>query len=202
MLTDAEGTTAVHYARQIVTSTVGHRPPTTITLGKHFDEKHGVFVTLHTYPAHDLRGCIGIPYPDLTLKNALEEAAHSVTHDPRFPPLRANELDHIIVEVTILSNPRPLKTSTPPEIPAKIRIGRDGLIIEQGFYKGLLLPQVPVEEHWDIETYLGYACMKAGLTADAWVMPQTKIYTFTGQIFTEQTPHGTIQEKHLNGPQH
>lgn len=202
MLTDAEGTTAVHYARQIVASTVGHCPPTTITLGKHFDEKHGVFVTLHTYPAHDLRGCIGIPYPDLTLKNALEEAAHSVTHDPRFPPLRANELDHIIVEVTILSNPRPLQTSTPQEIPTKIRLGRDGLIIEQGFYKGLLLPQVPVEEHWDIETYLGYTCMKAGLTADAWVMPQTKIYTFTGQIFTEQTPHGTIQEKHLNGPQH
>jgi len=202
MLSIAEGKTAVNYARQIITSTVRHQSQTTVTLGKPFEEKHGVFVTLHTHPEHELRGCIGIPYPELRLKNALEEAARSATHDPRFPPLGADELKHVIIEVTILSNPRPLQASSPEETASKIRIGRDGLIIEQGFNKGLLLPQVPVEEDWDVETYLGYACMKAGLPADAWVMPQTKIFTFTGQIFSEQNPEGTIQEKHLNGPQH
>lgn len=202
MLTAAEGTTAVHYARTIVTDTVTHHATPSPSLTPIFKEKHGVFVTLHTHPAHDLRGCIGIPYPDMPLKDALIEAARSATHDPRFPPLHPTELDHIIIEVTILSTPTPITITNPQDLLHKIKIGRDGLIVEQGYHKGLLLPQVPVEEDWDVETYLGYTCMKAGLPADAWLLPTTKFSSFTGQIFTETTPHSSIQEKHLHGPQH
>ncbi len=202
MLSATEGTTAVQFARKTVASTVQHQMHATQNLTKIFQEKHGVFVTLHTHPNNELRGCIGIPYPELRLKDALIEAARSVTHDPRFPPLEPEELDHIIVEVTILSSPKPVTADSPREYLSKIQVGRDGLIVEQGIRKGLLLPQVPVEEDWDVETFLGYTCMKAGLSADAWVMPNTKIYSFTGQIFTEQTPNGPIQEKHLNGTVH
>jgi len=202
MLSLDEGTTAVHYARTVVTNTVTHHPTKTPSLPSTFHDKHGVFVTLHTHPDHDLRGCIGIPYPELTLKDALTEAAHSVTHDPRFPPLDESELDNIIVEITVLSPPKQITVNSPQDYPKKIQVGRDGLIIEQGIYKGLLLPQVPIEEGWDAETFLGYTCMKAGLPADAWLLPRTRLFSFTGQIFTEETPHGPIQEKHLHGPQH
>ena len=202
MLSTAEGTTAVQFARQVVASTVRNQAHASQKLAKIFQEKHGAFVTLHTHPDNELRGCIGIPYPELRLKDALIEAAHSVTHDPRFPPLEAEELDHVIVEVTILSSPKPITVNSPQDYLTKIKVGRDGLIVEQGFHRGLLLPQVPVEEDWDVETFLGYTCMKAGLPADAWVMPNTKFFSFTGQIFTEQTPNGPIQEKHLNGPVH
>jgi uncharacterized protein len=201
-LTLEEGTTAVHYARSVITAVTTHHPHTTTPLNKPFTDKHGVFCTLHTHPDHDLRGCIGIPYPHYTLKDALEEAARSVTHDPRFPPLHPDELDHIIVEITILSKPTPITANTPQDILKKIKIGRDGLIIEHAGRSGLFLPQVPIEQHWDIETYLAELCMKAWLPPDSWLMPDAKLYTFTGQIFTETTPHGTIQETTLNGPQH
>ncbi|MCJ7572038.1 MAG: TIGR00296 family protein, partial [Candidatus Thermoplasmatota archaeon] len=163
-----------------------------------FNEKQGAFVTIHTYSDHDLRGCIGIPLPIMSLCDAIAEGAASATSDPRFPPLEVKELDDIVVEVTVLSPPEIIKVSKPEDYLKNIVIGRDGLIIEQGYYKGLLLPQVPVEQGWDKEEFLSHTCIKAGLMPGAWFDKQTKVYKFGGQVFTEIKPRGEVKEKTLN----
>ncbi len=199
MLTLKDGTKAVQYARQVITEFVQGKRDTIGDLGRAFQENQGVFVTLHTYPEHELRGCIGIPLPMMPLQEAIRESAQSVTQDPRFPPLQESELDGIIVEMTVLTKPELIKVKQPKEYLSKIEIGRDGLIVEHGFFKGLLLPQVPVEQGWDLEEYLSQTCMKAGLPADAWFENATRISKFQGQIFTEVKPHGQVQETHLDG---
>lgn len=139
MLTIKDGEKAVKLAREIVERyTRKEKLPKLESYSGVFDEKKGVFVTINTHPAHNLRGCIGIPEPIMPLKNAIREAAVSATHDPRFPPLKENELDNIVIEVTILTKPQLVKVNKPQEYLEKIKIGRDGLIAEQGFYKGLL----------------------------------------------------------------
>ena len=135
----------------------------------------------------------------MSLKDAIAEGAQSVTRDPRFPPLVESELDNIIIEVTILTKPELIRADDPTDYALKVEIGRDGLIVEQGFYKGLLLPQVPVEQGWDKEEFLSHTCMKAGLLPDAWFDKSTKISKFSGQIFTELEPHGEIKEKKIDG---
>lgn len=202
MLTLEEGTKAVQFARQIIKEHLQHVKHDPSSLGEPFHQKQGVFVTLHTFPDHELRGCIGIPLPIMTLEEALIESAESVTRDPRFPPLHIRELDAIVVETTVLSTPQQINVEKPQDYLKHIVIGRDGLLIEQSFYKGLLLPQVPVEQKWDQEEYLSHACMKAGLPPDAWVDTATKISTFQGQIFTETKPKGPIKEIQLNGLHH
>jgi hypothetical protein len=202
MLSLADGTKAVQFARQVISDYVTSHPTPKPNLGKSFQEKQGVFVTLHTYPGHDLRGCIGIPLPVMTLSDAIIESAQSATQDPRFPPLAEPELDTIIIELTILTKPEHIKVKQPQEYPAHIEIGRDGLIVEQGFYKGLLLPQVPIEQGWDKEEFLSNTCMKAGLLPDAWYDKATKISKFSGQIFTEEKPKGPVKEKKLDGSDH
>ena len=87
--------------------------------GKNFLVKAGVFVTLHTYPERDLRGCIGFPYPYLPLADAIIEAAISAAQDPRFPPLDRSELDKTIVEVSVLTPPEKLAAKTPEECTKK-----------------------------------------------------------------------------------
>ncbi|MEM0466215.1 MAG: TIGR00296 family protein [Candidatus Thermoplasmatota archaeon] len=199
MLSQEDGIQAVRLARTTIEQHVQHQKLEVQNLPATFSEKHGVFVTIHTYPEYQLRGCIGIPLPVKQLKHAITDAAVSATHDPRFPPLRKEELDSIVVEVTILTKPELITVSKPSEYPQHIKIGRDGLIVEQGFFAGLLLPQVPVEQGWDTEEFLSQTCMKAGLLPDAWFDKDIRISKFTGQIFAEQTPKGTIQEKKLDG---
>jgi uncharacterized protein (TIGR00296 family) len=199
MLNLEEGTKAVQFARQVIQDYVQQTKNSIPALGSSFQEKQGVFVTLHTYPDHELRGCIGIPLPVMSLQSAILEAAQSVTQDPRFPSLQKEELDAILVEITILTKPQLIKVKEPKDYPTHIDIGRDGLIVEHGFYKGLLLPQVPVEQAWEKEEYLSHTCMKAGLPPDAWFDKSTKISKFQGQIFTEKKPRGLIQETYLDG---
>ena len=198
----AEGTAAVRFARTVVEQYVTYHTTPSSTLGKPFQIKQGVFVTLHTYPDHELRGCIGIPLPVMPLEDALVESAQSATRDPRFFPLTTEELNAIIVEVTILTPPKIIAVKKPTEYPTKIVIGRDGLIVEHGFYKGLLLPQVPIEQQWTVEEFLSNTCMKAGLPPDAWFEKDIKISQFSGQIFTETTPGGPIKETRLDGSDH
>jgi uncharacterized protein (TIGR00296 family) len=202
MLSLTQGTGAVRFARRVITAYVTKKQTPTSALGKPFQEKQGVFVTLHTYPEHDLRGCIGIPLPVMMLSDAIVESAQSATQDPRFSPLAAQELEKVIIELTVLTKPELIKVKEPKEYLSHITIGRDGLIVEQGFYKGLLLPQVPVEQGWDIEEFLSYTCTKASLPPDAWFEKTTKISKFSGQIFTEEKPNGPVKEKTLDGPDH
>lgn len=163
-------------------------------------QRAGVFVTLETYPAKHLRGCIGYPEPTFPLVEATVRAAISAAvEDPRFPPVLRGEMDFTLVEVTILTPPEIIKVKSPKEYLSKIEIGRDGLIVERGFYRGLLLPQVAVEENWSKEEFLAHACMKAGLLADAWLEAGTKVYRFQGRVFAETAPKGEVVEKKLKG---
>jgi len=199
MLSFEEGKKAVIYARKNIEQKVKNLKIEKDDLKEVFNEKQGAFVTIHTFPEHNLRGCIGIPLPVRMLKDAIAEGARSATNDPRFPPLEENELDKIIIEVTILTKPEIIKVNKPQDYISNIEIGRDGLIAEKGYYKGLLLPQVPVEQGWNKEEFLSNTCMKAGLMPDAWFDEDTKISRFEGQIFTETIPGGEIKEKKIDG---
>ena len=200
MLKLDEGKKAVVFARDVIEEYVKNSSILNSSLDGPFIENQGAFVTIHTYPNHDLRGCIGIPLPIMSLNNAITEGAKSATRDPRFPPLEENELNNIIIEVTILTKPETINVDQPQDYLKEIEIGRDGLIVEQGYFRGLLLPQVPVEQGWDIEEFLSHTCMKAGLMPDAWYDKNTKISKFSGQVFTEIKPRGEIEEKKLDGP--
>ncbi len=156
------------------------------------NENGGVFTTIHVHEGHQLSGCIGYPEPVMPLIKALVESAVSVTRDPRFPPLSEKELDKIIVEVSVLTKPELMKADKPEDYLKKVRLGEDGLVIEKGFSRGLLLPQVPVEWKWDVRAYLENLSMKAGLPPDAWLGEGVRIYSFRSEIFTEKSPHGKI----------
>jgi len=160
----------------------------------------GVFVTLNSVRGNEkeLRGCIGFPYPTLPLARAvIESAINSATQDPRFPPVSHDELNSTVFEVSVLTPPQLIKVKEPTEYPSKIEVGKDGLIVERGYYKGLLLPQVPVEWKWNEEEFLCQCCMKAGLPPDNWLLKETKIYKFQAIIFEELEPKGEIVRKEL-----
>ena len=199
MLNLDEGKKAVRFARDAIEKYVKTGSYSTAEINGNFNEKQGAFVTIHTFPDHDLRGCIGIPLPVMPLIDAIAEGAVSATRDPRFPPLSKEELDKIVIEVTILTKPEIIKAKKPEDYVKAIEIGRDGLIVEQDYFKGLLLPQVPVEQKWDKEEFLSNTCMKAGLLPDAWFDKKIKISKFEGQIFTETKPRGEIEEKKIDG---
>lgn len=158
-----------------------------------FREPSGAFVTLSTYPDHDLRGCIGFPMPVIPLGRAIEEAARSACHDPRFPDLRPDELGRITVEVTVLTVPQEIRAGSPEELADSVVIGRDGLIIDMAGRRGLLLPPVPVEWGWGPEEFLRHLSMKAGLPPDAWTHPSARISVFRGEIYHETSPYGSIE---------
>jgi len=171
-------------------------------------KKAGAFVTLNKIVEQrpkirtELRGCIGRPYPLQPLIEAvIDSAIDSAVNDPRFPPVRPDELDDILVEVSVLTPPELIKVSDPKEYPKKIKIGRDGLIVEgvyEGYVlRGLLLPQVPVEWNWDEETFLSECCLKAGLPPDSWLTRNVKIYKFQAEIFEEEEPRGKVIRKIL-----
>ncbi|CAB3288247.1 Protein MLASG1_v1_0568 [Methanocaldococcus lauensis] len=198
LLTLEEGTFAVKFARAVIENYLSGKDVIVENYPDVFNEKRGCFCTLHTYPERELRGCIGIPEPILPLIKALEEAAISAaTKDPRFPPVTLEEMDYIVVEVSILTPPELIKVRHPREYLEKIKIGRDGLIIKYGMHSGLLLPQVPIEFGWDVEEYLAHLCLKAGLPPDMWLDENAKIYRFEAQIFEEVEPRGDVVEKKL-----
>jgi uncharacterized protein (TIGR00296 family) len=196
MLSLEEGTMAVKTARMVIEEYVRTNKVPMVELPDSFNGLSGVFVTLKI--ARELRGCIGYPYPDLPLSKALVDAAvQAATQDPRFPRVRSAELEHIAVEVTLLSEPELLRVK-PIERPRHIAIGRDGIIVEHGLYRGLLLPQVPIEQGWGPEEYLEYGCLKAGISPDMWVDDKTQVYVFQGQIFQEKTPKGEVVEEKID----
>lgn len=197
MLTDIEGRAAVKLARKTIESFLSEeRLPEPQELGFElspvFGEKRGVFVTLTKKGL--LRGCIGHPFPDSKLGDAIMDSAISAaTCDPRFPPVENAELDDIIVEVTILTPPE--KINAPPEeLPDRIEIGKHGLIVRQGYCQGLLLPQVAPEHNMDSIEFLGHTCLKAGLSPDAW-LKGAEVSCFEGQIFKEEEPKGKVVEE-------
>jgi uncharacterized protein (TIGR00296 family) len=164
-------------------------------------ENCGVFVTINSLKNGDkkLRGCIGYPYPTSPLVEAvIDSAINAATRDPRFYPLSIGELGKVVFEVSVLTPPEAVEVENPKEYLAKIKVGEDGLIVEKGIYKGLLLPQVPVEWEWCEEEFLCQCCVKAGLPPDSWLTKDAKIYKFQAIIFEEETPKGEVKRLHLS----
>ncbi|MCK5309524.1 MAG: TIGR00296 family protein [Thermoplasmata archaeon] len=199
MYEEEDGVLAVKLARASIDRAVKGTPMPDIGIPKKFLHDSGAFVTLNTYPKHELRGCIGYPEPYFSLRDSLIRGAEGATRDPRFPPLGESELDNVVVEVSLLSPPQKIKVKNPKDYPKHVKVGRHGLIVQQGSFKGLLLPQVPVEYGWSTEKFLSQTCIKAGLFPDAWLDPRTVIYSFSGDVFAEETPRGNVVRKKLDG---
>jgi AmmeMemoRadiSam system protein A len=149
-------------------------PPTT-----HLAEPRGAFTSLYLHG--NLRGCVGYVLPVGSVYQAVAETARAAAfEDTRFHPVTLEEAPHLQIELSILTPPEPIS-------PEAVKVGRHGLLITAGFRRGLLLPQVPVEHHWDRVTFLEQTCRKAGLPIDAWQTGAT-IEAFTAEVFGEK--HG------------
>ena len=167
----------------------------------HLLAKSGVFVTLNAIAGDrvSLRGCIGRPYPTHSLVQAtIDSAIDAAANDPRFAAVGLEELDKILVELSVLTPPVKIEYAKPEELLEKVKVGRDGLIVERGGRRGLLLPQVPVDWGWDVRTFLEHTCEKAWLLADQWKDPKTEFMSFQAEIFGEKTPRGEV----IRNPSH
>jgi uncharacterized protein (TIGR00296 family) len=196
-ISNEDGHFLVDLARKTITEYVTSQQVVTVPSDspQHLLQPRGVFVTLTTQQTGEkmLRGCIGYPEPQLPLVEATIAAAVSAaTRDPRFTPVSAGELEAIMIEVSILTLPTLINVKKATDYPRHIQIGRDGLIVERGIYKGLLLPQVPIEWNWNAEEFLAHCCEKAGLLSDAWLLPGTKIYNFSCILVQENSVHEAL----------
>ncbi len=194
---DREGECAVRIAREALDAYVLRRVRRPVEIPKAFEEKSGAFVTLNDHPGGLLRGCIGYPQPFFPLVKSIEKGAEGAAEDPRFPRLSPEELDRVTVEVSILTPPQLIEVKKPKDLTKHVAPGADGLSVAQGPYRGLLLPQVAAEYGWDAAEFLSEACMKAGLLADAWLDPATRVYKFQAEVFAETKPRGPVVRRTL-----
>jgi AmmeMemoRadiSam system protein A len=135
----------------------------------------GAFVTL--WHRGDLRGCIGHPDADQPVEHVIARSAGAAAReDPRFTPVSPEEVEEIVIEISVLG---PLEMIGGPD---DIEIGRHGLVVEDGGVRGLLLPQVAVEWNWDRETFLAQTCRKAGLPDAAW-RGRASVLRFEAEVF-------------------
>ena len=138
----------------------------------------GAFVTLHKRGA--LRGCIGHIEPTEPIGTVVPSCAIAAcSSDPRFPPIALAELDEIDIEISLLGPLEPIAG------PQDIVIGRHGLLVERGWKRGLLLPQVATEWQWDADAFLAHTCEKATLPRDAW-QRGAKVWRFEADVFGER----------------
>lgn len=163
----------------IVTADAGVGTPPTWAL-----EPGACFVTLTRNGR--LRGCIGSP---TTRRPLLEDvrvnAVAAATRDPRFAPMTAGELPAVVIEVSVLSAPQPLRVSSLRECYAALRPGVDGVILDVGpWHRSLLLPQV-WQDVPDPAEFLAHLWLKAGLAPGIW-HEGTTLQTFTVRAWTER----------------
>lgn len=138
----------------------------------------GAFVSLKR--SGQLRSCCGFLGPKVPLHEALDHAAvRAAKDDPRFPPISPAELAHLDMDVWLLWNMQPVAAQGEDRIQA-VTIGTHGLQISRGRYRGLLLPSVAIDHHWDAEEFLRQVCVKAGLPREAWKDRDTVLSTFEG----------------------
>jgi len=150
-------------------------PPTA-----HLAQPRGVFTSLYLHG--QLRGCVGYVLPVSSVYRAVAETACAAAfEDTRFYPVTEEEAPLLKIELSVLSHPQAIQADA-------VEIGRHGLLISQGGRRGLLLPQVSVEHHWDQITFLEQTCRKAGLPLDAWKKGAV-IEAFTAEVFGEEREH-------------
>ena len=178
---EADSARALQLARLAVTEAVSRRKlPDLIPKEGIFAERRGVFVTLHV--SGRLQGCIGVVEAHEPLGEAIVRcAASAAIEDPRFAPMRPEQLENLSIEISLLSPPAPIA-------PESIEIGRHGLLISLHSQRGLLLPQVAVEHHLSREQFIEETCRKAGLRRDAWRDPEAQLFVFTCEDLSESSP--------------
>lgn len=149
-----------------------------------FQSHCGTFVTLKI--RGQLRGCIGNLSSTETIWSGIKRnAINAAFHDPRFTPLTITELDQTAIEVSILTEPRPLEYRSREDLTRKLRVNVDGVIIRQGHASATFLPQV-WEQLRRPEEFLSHLCLKAGLPSDAWKNPELDVLTYQVQYFDEE----------------
>ena len=161
-------------AHQSIAAALEHREISLVPPNPHLAEPRGVFTTLYYHG--DLRGCVGYVFPVMSLYRTVAESARGAAFDDsRFAPVTREQAAELEVSLSILSPPQPIR-------PEDVEIGRHGLLIKMGDYRGLLLPQVPIEHKWDRIAFLEQTCKKAGLPVDAW-QTGAQVEAFTAEIF-------------------
>ncbi len=184
MISEKNGQYLVEVAKNAISTYLetGRRPFIPEDCPEELKEELGVFVTLNK--KHRLRGCIGYPEPVKSLiESTIDVAIAAAFDDPRFPELKKEEYNDLEFEVTVLTQPELIEIAHPDQYLKEIEIGRDGLIIQKGYARGLLLPQVAPENGFSVEEFLDHTCMKAGISADSWMDESCDVYKFQGQIF-------------------
>lgn len=176
-LTKNEKDSLLQFARKNISWKLGleDKEPAAVLIDKQF----GAFVTLRK--DGNLRGCIGQIIAEKPLSETIGEMSEAAAfRDPRFTALTADEMSKISIEISILS---PLEKVVNM---AKIKPGRDGLYVKNGFYSGLLLPQVATEQNWNRDTFINQTFQKAGLSPDLRDDENTEIFSFTAEVFSEK----------------
>ncbi len=165
------------FVRSVIASRFGGETPAVPEIPR-LRENGSCFVTLHL--GGELRGCIGsIEAFELLGQSLRRNALNAAFEDPRFPPLAADELPEITLEISVLT---PLNEISSPE---EFVVGRDGIIMRLHNRGAVFLPQVAPEQGWDRETTLSYLARKAGLPGNAWRDPGARFFTFQAEVFSE-----------------
>lgn len=179
-LSNGEKRTLLRFARETIGQYLkdGSRVPLPEARGI-LGEESGAFVTLNK--KGQLRGCIGNMIGRGPLIETIQEMAiAAATQDPRFKSVTLDELKDIDIEISVLSPMKRIKDV------GEIEVGTHGILMRQGMYQGVLLPQVATEWGWDRETFLTHTCLKAGLPEEAWKDPATSIEIFSAEVFGEK----------------
>lgn len=161
-----------------------------------FTEKSGAFVTIEHYPTRTSRGKHGSAKHTASLHTTIVESAiAAATGDKSLVPVSHMEFDHIVVEVTVISDMEPLPKST-AAASRQIKPGADGVYLEYGYHNAVLLPQ-----EWQpgvsIAKHLAALYEKAGLHEHKLKLGNAKLYKFTAQVFRERSPRGSVEEMHF-----
>lgn len=189
-LSEAQGQLLVRLARQTLMKRLGEQIPqaeidslNSALKDSCFESSSGTFVTLQINER--LRGCIGNLTSDTPLASGVRRnTINAAFHDPRFAPLTASELDRVEIEISILSEPQPLKYRDADDLVKKLRPHIDGVIIRKEHASATFLPQV-WEQLPRPQDFLAHLCMKAGLAADSWKNPDLEVSTYQVQYFEE-----------------
>ena len=177
MTSEADRRLLLRIARDAITAHVKSGSGPGLDLVALAGRQGAAFVTLHK--GHALRGCIGHIEPDQPLPDVVARCAVAAcSADPRFPAVSASELPDLAIELSLLGPLEPIAGAD------QIVIGRHGLVVEKGWHRGLLLPQVATEWNWDREQFLAQTCRKAGLSGDTWKRG-AKIWRFEAEVFGE-----------------
>jgi len=176
-LSEADHQALLRLARDAIVEAVCHsRLPEEIPQQGIFGEPRSLFVSLHT--GTHLRGCIGTMEPEALGQAVVRCAVSAAAQDPRFSPVLPEELSALRIEISLLSPPMPIRQE-------EIEIGRHGLLIQLGGQRGVLLPQVAVQHAFSVMRFLEETCRKAQLPPDAWKDPETQVFAFTCEVFSE-----------------